>query len=51
MIKVKTIQNKSNKQKKALKNLIRAKNTKMVINDTDKTWRLPTQFNKQETYF
>ena len=36
MIKAKTKQNISNKEKTALRNLIRAKNTKIIINDTDK---------------
>ena len=36
MTKTKTPQNISNKEKTALRNLIRAKNTKIIINDTDK---------------
>ena len=36
MTKTKTAQNMSNKEKIALQNLIRAKNTKIIINDTDK---------------
>ena len=36
MIKVKTTQNMTNKEKTAPRNLIRAKFTKIVINDTDK---------------
>ena len=36
MEKTKNVQNMSNKEKTALRNLIRAKNTKIIINDTDK---------------
>ena len=36
MTKTKTTQNISDKEKTALRNLIRAKNTKIIINDTDK---------------
>ena len=42
MKKVKLTQNMSNKEKTTLKNLIHAKSTKIVRNDTDKTWGLPT---------
>ena len=42
----KTGQNISNKEKTALRNLVRAKNKTIVINNTDKTWAQRTKTKK-----